>query len=409
MSVSAELPVADHGEVGFDPAALDRVTHRLRLFVDRGQIAGGVVLVARHGRVVLRTAVGYHDLETREPLAVDALFRIYSMTKPITCAGVLQLAERGQLDLDAPVERWLPELGNRQVWREAGPEPARRSITPRDLLRHTAGLTYGPYGNTPVDQLYVRARLLAPDQTLADMLRKLQSLPLICHPGENFQYGVATDVLGRLIEVISGRPLDEYLRDELLLPLGMRETGFCLARESLPRLTTKYSHAEGVGLRPLERAEQSLLVQPPQLLLGGAGLVSTVDDFARFCQMLLSGGVGPGGRVLRSETVAHMTANQLLGGAYPVRVTATPWVGVGYGLGVSVVCERLSAESSVPVGEYGWSGSASTHFWCSPHDDLFVIVLAQVVPFTLQLEWALKPLVYQALRDRLPLTGPRLA
>ncbi|MFM8580764.1 MAG: serine hydrolase domain-containing protein, partial [Planctomycetaceae bacterium] len=348
------------------------------------------------------------DLETREALAADALFRIYSMTKPVTCAGALLLAERGLLDLDAPVERWLPELADRQVWREGGPVPARRSITPRDLLRHTAGLTYGPYGNTPVDQLYTRARLLAPDQTLADLLLKLRSLPLISHPGETFQYGVATDVVGRLIEVIDGRPLDQFLQDELFLPLGLRDTGFAVPAGQLPRLVTKYSYADDLGLRPLERAEQSTLSQPPRLVLGGAGLVSTIDDYARFCQMLLAGGRWGERRVLRGETVAHMTANQLVGSAYPVKVTATPWAGVGYGLGVSVVCERLSADSGVPVGEYGWSGSASTHFWSSPHDDLFVIVMAQVIPFTLQLEWALKPLVYQAVRDRGPVPGPWL-
>jgi CubicO group peptidase (beta-lactamase class C family) len=189
----------------------------------------------------------------------------------------------------------------------------------------------------------------------------------------------------------------------------MSDTGFWVAEEKLSRLVTKYSFAEGVGLRPLERAEQSTLSQPPQLVLGGAGLVSTLDDYARFCQMLLSGGRWGERRVLRGETVAHMTANQLVGSAYPVKVTTTPWAGVGYGLGVSVVCERLSADSGVPVGEYGWSGSASTHFWNSPRDDLFVIVLAQVIPFSLQLEWALKPLVYQALRDRGPVTGPSLA
>lgn len=403
-----ELPAADPAELGFDPAALQRVPARLQQFVDRGQIAGGVVLVARRGRVALRAAVGWRDLETREALAADALFRIYSMTKPVTCAGALLLAERGLLDLDAPVERWLPELADRQVWREGGPVPARRSITPRDLLRHTAGLTYGPYGNTPVDQLYTRARLLAPDQTLADLLLKLRSLPLISHPGETFQYGVATDVVGRLIEVIDGRPLDQFLQDELFLPLGLRDTGFAVPAGQLPRLVTKYSYAEELGLRPLERAEQSTLSQPPRLVLGGAGLVSTIDDYARFCQMLLAGGRWGERRVLRGETVAHMTANQLVGSAYPVKVTATPWAGVGYGLGVSVVCERLSADSGVPVGEYGWSGSASTHFWSSPHDDLFVIVMAQVIPFTLQLEWALKPLVYQALRERGPVPGPWL-
>jgi len=404
-----ELPAADPAELGFDAAALNRVPARLQQFVDRGQIAGGLVLVARHGRVALRAAVGWRDLETREPLATDALFRIYSMTKPVTCAGALLLAEQGELDLDAPIERWLPELADRQVWRETGWVAARRSITPRDLLRHTAGLTYGPYGNTPVDQMYTRARLLAPDQTLADLLVKLQSLPLISHPGEQFQYGVATDVLGRLIEVIARRPLDQFLHEELFAPLGMSDTGFWVAEEKLSRLVTKYSFAEGVGLRPLERAEQSTLSQPPQLVLGGAGLVSTLDDYARFCQMLLSGGRWGERRVLRGETVAHMTANQLVGSAYPVKVTTTPWAGVGYGLGVSVVCERLSADSGVPVGEYGWSGSASTHFWNSPRDDLFVIVLAQVIPFSLQLEWALKPLVYQALRDRGPVTGPSLA
>jgi len=368
----------------------------------RQRLAGAVVAILRRGQVVFFEAIGTRDAAGGIPLERDSIFRIFSMTKPLTSLAVLQLAERGQLDLDAPLERFLPQLADRRVLQEDGITqfPAQRSLTPRDLLRHTAGMPYGALGRSTGEQLYQQARLLDQQTDLATLVTKLAALPLISQPGARFTYGVATDLLGRLIEVVSGQPFDQFLSRELLVPLGMRETGFSVPPESFPRFLELLGRGANGGLAVMERPESSRLRQPPRFLSGGAGLVSTAADYIRFCRMLLLHGRVGDTALVQPATIQALTGNQLLGSAYPITVADQPQPHQGFGLGVSVVCQPPTTPTGPSVGEYGWGGAASTHFWVSPRDELAVIALSQVMPFTLQLENRIKPIVYRALRDR---------
>ena len=309
------------------------------------------------------------------------------------------LAEQGKIDIDAPVERYLPELADREVF-GATPPAARRSITTRDLLRHTSGLTYGFFGNTPVDQQYLKARVLGPDGTLSDMLTRLKPLPLVAQPGEKFNYSVSTDVLGRLVEVVSGETFDTFLSEHVFRPLEMSDTAFFVADRSIQRLANNYGPAEPGKLKVIDAAESSTYRHKPTLLSGGGGLVSTAADYMKFCQMLLDRGTFQGKRLLRPETVGSMTVNQLLGSAYPISVSGDVRQGVGFGLGFSVVVEKNPAAPYIPLGEFGWGGAASTHFWISPADDLAVVLLTQHMPFSAQTAIAVKPIVYGAITDR---------
>jgi len=396
----ADDPVASRPEdVGLNSSVLARVKPTLQQFVDDGKVAGAVAVVARRQKVVLHEAVGWRDIEGQKPMQRDTLFRIYSMTKPITSVAVMMLVERGRIDLDAPVERYLPELRERDVLSPRGTklEPARRKITTRDLLRHTSGLTYGFFGDTEVDKQYLAANVLSRNASLAEMMVKLQRLPLVCHPGEKFCYSVSTDVLGRLVEVVSEQPFDAFLQEHVFGPLGMSDTAFYVSDARLPRFATNYGPGDDGKLRIVDAAETSEYRTPPKLLSGGGGLVSTASDYTRFCQMLLGKGELNGKRLLRPETVGMMTANQLVGSAYPISINANQRPGVGFGLGFSVVVEKPPGADHVPLGEYGWGGAASTHFWISPADEVDVVVLSQIMPFTFQLESAIKPIVYMAL------------
>jgi CubicO group peptidase (beta-lactamase class C family) len=392
-----ELSPADPAAFGFDPQVLAEIRPAIEELRQRQRLAGAVVAILRRGQVVFFEAIGTRDAAGGIPLERDSIFRIFSMTKPLTSLAVLQLAERGQLDLDAPLERFLPQLADRRVLQEDGITqfPAQRSLTPRDLLRHTAGMPYGALGRSTGEQLYQQARLLDQQTDLATLVTKLAALPLISQPGARFTYGVATDLLGRLIEVVSGQPFDQFLSRELLVPLGMRETGFSVPPESFPRFLELLGRGANGGLAVMERPESSRLRQPPRFLSGGAGLVSI-----RFCRMLLLHGRVGDTALVQPATIQALTGNQLLGSAYPITVADQPQPHQGFGLGVSVVCQPPTTPTGPSVGEYGWGGAASTHFWVSPRDELAVIALSQVMPFTLQLENRIKPIVYRALRDR---------
>ncbi|MFN0053322.1 MAG: serine hydrolase domain-containing protein [Planctomycetales bacterium] len=396
---AAELELSRPEEVGMSSSVLARVKPALQSFVDDGKVAGAVAVVLRKDRVVLFEAVGWRDIAERKPMERDAIFRIYSMTKPITSVAVMLLAEQGLIDLDAPVDRYLPELRERDVLAAGGSphDPARRQITTRDLLRHTSGLTYGFYGDTAVDRQYLAANLLSRDSTLAEMLTKLQRLPLVCHPGERFVYSVSTDVLARLVEVVAAQSFDAFIETRIFQPLGMTETSFAVRDADLPRFTTNYRQGNDGKLQPIDSPGTSPYRQPPQFLSGGGGLVSTASDYVRFCRMLQNRGELEGVRLLRPESVGAMTVNQLVGPAYPISIGKDRRDGVGFGLGFSVIVERIPGAEYVPIGEYGWGGAASTHFWISPAHDLAVVVLSQTMPFTLQLESAVKPIVYEAL------------
>jgi CubicO group peptidase (beta-lactamase class C family) len=346
-------------------------------------VPGFVVVVARHGKVVYLDSTGFMDIEHARAMRSDAVFRIFSMTKPITTVAVMQLVERGKLRLDDPVSKYIPAFAGTRVYLGGGaanPQlgaPA-RPITIEALLTHTAGLTYGAFGNTPVDSIYRRANLLDASRTLAQFADSIARLPLLFSPGSAWNYSFAMDVLGRVVEVVSGKPLDRYFQDEILGPLGMRSTAFRFSSAMTGHVPVAYG-SDGSG--KLAPVQLDASYQPDaRIFYGGGGLLSTIDDYLRFTQALLNGGELDGHRVLEAKTVATMMQNHL-----PAALTPMPSTGgyppghYGFGYGGAV---RVDSESSVPgnAGTYRWSGYASTFFWIDPKADLVAMIWTQYAP-----------------------------
>jgi CubicO group peptidase (beta-lactamase class C family) len=270
-------------------------------------------------------------------------------------------------------------------------------MTIRDLMRHTAGLTYGAPNGSAVDRMYEARGIDGPQLSLAEMVAVLSKLPLQDQPGARFHYSIATDVLARLVEVLSGKPLDEFLQDRICRPLDLRDSGFLVPEDTLARFAALHRPGKQGRLEVLEGPATSRYQARRKYLSGGGGLVSTARDYARFCQMLLNGGELHGVRLLRPETVKEMTRNQLPNEALPMRLNGFPLPGMGFGLGVSV---RLNSQSSTPgpaAGEFGWNGAASTYFWVAPRSELIVVVLQQVQPYNFALQLALQPAIYAAI------------
>ncbi len=390
-----------------DRDRLAKVRPAVQELIDAKRIPGAVVLVARNGEIVLANAVGFRNIDDKAPMEKETLFRIYSMTKPITSVAVMMLVEQGKLSPTDPVAKYLPELGHVQVFagmKDGEPvlEPPRRPMTIADLLRHTSGLTYGFFGNTYIDQRYREVDVLDRQSTLAEMVEKLGKIPLLHHPGERFAYSVSTDVLGRVIEVVSGRPLDTFFQEQIFGPLAMNDTGFFVPPANVSRFAANYRPAVLGGLALLDDPKTSEFLAKPKLLSGGGGLVSTAPDYLRFCQMLLNQGELDGKRLLKASTVYQMTTNQLPAQAYPISVGGPVREGIGFGFGFSVVVEKTEYTGPMRLGEYGWGGAASTHFWISPRDQLAVVANTQVMPFTFLLENTVKTIVYDALPSDAP-------
>jgi CubicO group peptidase (beta-lactamase class C family) len=396
---AAELPVATPQEAGLSADKLDRAKAVVQAAVDKNQTAGVVVLVARRGKVAYLESFGKLDLEAGKAMPPDAIFRIHSLTKPITTAAALTLYEAGQLGLDDPVSKYLPAFKGLRVY--AGPAgettDAKREMTIRDLMRHTSGLVYGMPNGSPVDKLYIAHGIESPGDSLRDMVVKLGRLPLQSQPGTRFHYSVSTDVLGRVIEVVAGKRLDVFLRERVFTPLDMRDTGFRVPDDKLARFAASYRVDQG-ALKVIDAPVMSRYRTARKYLSGGGGLVSTARDYARFCQMLLNGGELHGTRLLRPETVRQMTTNQLPDQALPMTLGGFPQPGLGFGLGVSVRMIANGPKDSA-AGEIGWSGAASTYFWAAPKSELVVIVLQQVDPFNFMLQLVLKPAIYAAITD----------
>jgi CubicO group peptidase (beta-lactamase class C family) len=397
-----EIVRATPQEMGLSAAKLDEVTTIVQTMVDKHQTAGAVVLVARRGKVVYLESIGKMDTATGTAMRPDAIFRIYSMTKPITSVAALMLVDDGKLTLDDPVSKHLPEFEGLRVHTGKGYEtvPAAREMTVRDLLRHTSGLCYPFLTDAAVDQLYRANKILDPEDTLADLVRKLGKLPLKHQPGTQCDYSCSPDVLARIVEVVGGKPFDEFLQERVFRPLDMRDTGFTVPVDKLDRFTA--SHRRGTeGLEVADAPQTSTYRKNPKFLTGGGGdltggggLVSTARDYLRFAQMLLSGGELQGKRVLRAETVRAVTTNQVPPEALPMKVGGQPLPDMGFGLGVGV---RLADKPDVAAGEYCWGGAADTAFWVAPRSELVVIVLEQLQPATSELQLALRPVIYSAI------------
>jgi CubicO group peptidase (beta-lactamase class C family) len=397
------MELARPEELGFSSARLARITPVLKGYVDRRQIAGMVSLVARRGRVVHFETCGTMGLETTRSMRRDALFRIYSMTKPVTSAAAMMLVEEGRLRLGDPLAQYLPMFKNMQVYTPRGGAdfdllPARREITVRDLFIHTAGLSYGFEANSYVDGLY-REKFQAAmekksDHTLEEVVQDIAKLPLALQPGTAFRYSAAIDVLGYLVQVVSGKPFEVFLKERVFDPLGMSDTGFWVPPEKLGRFTTTIGVSEKGEMIVIDNPPTSPYTKPVKFASGGGGLVSTAEDYLRFCQMLLSQGRLGNTRLLGRKTVELMFANHLA----PDVPSYDP--AYGFGLGGAVLLDPARSQRLGSAGSWLWGGAANTKFWIDPREELIGILMLQFMPNDLYpLEIEFNNLVYQALVD----------
>ncbi|MEV0975243.1 serine hydrolase domain-containing protein [Streptomyces sp. NPDC049915] len=399
------------GEAGMDATALDRLDRHVVRLVEEGRLPGFLVCVARGGRVAHLTCHGLRDIAAKAPVEPDTLWRIYSMTKPVTAVAALLLAAEGRLSLDDPLERYLPAFAAPRVYvggegTDVRTRPAAGPLLIRHLMTHTAGLTFGFYHTHPVDALYRAAGLessVRPGSDLAETVELYASLPLQFDPGTQWNYSVASNVLGRVIEVVSGQPLDTFFTERIFRPLGMTDTGFQVSDEQAERLAELYGDADDGGITPIT----GLPVRGrPRFLSGSGGLVTTAHDWHRFMEMLRRRGELDGVRLLAPHTMAEMTRNQLPGGADLRSFGSRPAHdergndGVGFGLGVSVVVDPARTLAPAGPGTYGWSGVATTTFWVDPGRELTVQFLTQLRPGrSLRLFPELRRLVHEAVTD----------
>lgn len=392
------LPTAKPEAVGLSSSALARIAPLMQSYVDSGKIAGAVAVVARHGRVVYVQSVGMADIASGRAMSSTALFRIASMTKPITAVAVMRLIEDGKVRLDDPVSKFIPRFAAVRVYAGGGAAhptliAPKRAITIQDLLTHTAGLTYGFFGNSPVDSIYMASNdVMNSAQTLAQFADSIAGLPLMFSPGERWNYSMALDVLGRVVEVAAGVPFDRYLDERIFKPLRMTETGFHVPAAQRERVVSVY--ARGADGRLAGDAKLDRLYTDGQFLSGGGGLVSSVADYLRFAQMLAAGGTLDGARILKPETVALMRRNYLPGSMRLSRAIAGQ-PGYGFGLGGAVLVD--SAPGSGAPGIYRWAGAYNTYFWIDPTNELVAMIWTQVWPFRpFPLEAQFQRLVYDA-------------
>ncbi|WP_007024197.1 serine hydrolase domain-containing protein [Saccharomonospora iraqiensis] len=407
-----ELTVeADPAELGFDPGRLARIDHRLGRYVDEGLLPGWLAVVTRHGRIAHVARRGYRDVEAGLPVADDTRWRIFSMTKPVTSVAAMMLFERGEFALTDSIHHWLPEYADMRVFVKGSSTqpvtvPATEPIRVWHLLTHTAGLTYGFHYAHPVDALYREAGFdssVPPGKDLAACSELWADLPLVFEPGTEWNYSVASDVLGRLVEVVSGQPLDEFFAEYILGPLGMTGTGFHVDPADHDRLAALYVPEPGTRRAVRNDAFGDAIRQRPDCLQGGAGLASTAADYHRFTQFLLRRGELDGARLLSPRTVGLMTRNHLPGDADLERFgrplfAEMPFDGHGFGLGFSVLRDPVKARTLSSAGEFAWGGAASTAFWVDPAEQLTVLLFTQLLPSsTHPLREQLRQLVYQAL------------
>jgi CubicO group peptidase (beta-lactamase class C family) len=397
VTAARELPVAKPEEVGMSSAKLGKVDDVLKGFIAEKKLAGCIVAIARKGKVVHFGTYGKMDVERDKPMKPGSIFRIYSMSKAITTAAALILFDEGKYDLDDPVSKYIPEFKELSVLREGQAEPAKRQMTVRDLMRHTSGLSYGFVGNSAVEKRYKKDKPIDRASSLPTMITKLSDIPLAFEPGTKWQYSVSIDVLGRLIEIWSGNKFEDFLAERICKPLDMKDTAFDVPKGKVDRFTANYAPNGSGELRLVDDPAKSRYLTPAGLASGGGGLVSTTRDYLRFLQMVLNGGELHGKRILKKKTVRLMTRNQLPKKIMPIRIGPIPRVGVGFGLGFSTRVSMGPWDPGGRVGEFGWGGAASTHYWVSPKDELVVVTMEQIMPYSFMTEWAVKKLIYDAI------------
>jgi CubicO group peptidase (beta-lactamase class C family) len=387
--------------VGLSASRLERLSATFREDVDRGLIPGAVLLIARGGQIGYAEAFGWRDREKKAPMGLDAIFRVASMTKPVTSVAAMMLAEEGKLQIAAPVADYLPEFKDRTV----GPERVRanRTMTVQDLLRHTSGLTYAQFGDSAVQMQWRDADLMTEDQTNEELVTKLAPLPLMFEPGTTWEYSMSTDVLGRVVEVASGQSLAEFIPARITGPLDMTDTAFEATGERSERVAEPQIDP-ATGVRPPMRN----VADPHRWASGGGGLVSTAADYLKFCQMLLNGGELDGTRLLAPGTVRHMASDHLppgveYGETARERFGAlAPVAEMGYGFGLGFAVRTAAGRCPLPgsIGEYFWGGVYGTAFWIDPVEELIVVAMMLAPDRRLYYRHLLRPLVYGAV------TGP---
>lgn len=393
---AAEIPSVSAAEAGLAEDKLAEVDRFMQGQVDGKKIAGGIVVVSHRGKIGFFHTYGQMDLEAKQPMRPDTIFRLYSMTKAITTAAALKLHDDGKLGLDDSVSKYIPSFADLKVADADALRAPQRAMTIRDLMLHTSGFSYGGLGPDATKEAYKRLDPMK-SADLKEMAEKLSQIPLAFDPGTQWMYGVSTDVLGRVIEVASGESLDVYLRKSIFEPLEMTDTAFSVPSEKLSRFAANYSRSDD-GLKLNDAPATSNFAKPVTFFSGGGGLVGTARDYLRFLTMIANGGDLEGHRILRGETVKLMTSNQLPPEAYPIRFGDQIRHGVGFGLGFSVRTEATTWDPAGRIGEYGWGGAASTHYWASPADQLIVVTLEQIMPYQWDTEFGVKKLLYEAAR-----------
>lgn len=405
MTIDTISPSDSVGVSSRGMAALDA---HIQSYVDAGKLPGALVLVARKGKVAHLSTMGMADVERAAPVRTDTIFRIYSMTKPLTSIALMQLHERGLVQLDDPVSKYIPSWAGQQVY-VSGDYPdfqtreADRAMTVRDLLSHQSGLTYGAFDASPLDSAYAARAPLSQNGTLDDMVGKLADLPLKFSPGTRWNYSVSTDVCGYLVQVISGQKLDDYFAEHITGPLGMVDTAFQVAPENVGRFAANYSPAPDGGLKLVDDPQASRFCGPVTFLSGGGGLTSTASDYWRFAQALANGGEVDGVRIIGRKTLELMTSNHLTGGGDLSSVAFGQWSetafdGVGFGLGFSVALNPAKSQLAGSPGEFSWGGAASTAFFVDPAEELVFIFMTQLMPSsTYNIRREFRSIVYGAL------------
>ncbi|PYM16047.1 MAG: serine hydrolase [Verrucomicrobia bacterium] len=381
VATRAQLPVTSPGRAGFDPARLEVLHAITKRFVDEGQHAGAITLLARKGRLADFRTYGYRDLEKKLPMERDTICRMYSMSKIITSVGTLVLFEEGRFNLDDPVSRYLPEMKDMKVMTGGTAdapqlEPLKRPITIKHLLTHTSGLIYDFDGDDELHKLYQRADLWS-GPGLSDFIAKVGKLPLKHQPGDAYTYAINTDVLGALIERVSGKTFGAFLDERLFRPLGMKDTGFDVPPEKMNRVAKTYKHGPDGKFVEAEPLVNTWPEAGRGIESGGAGIFSTAGDYARFAQMLLDGGTLDGHRILGRKTVGLMTANHLV--TLPNNQAATRQKGFGLGVEVTTDPGQLSIPSS--LGQFGWYGAATTYCQIDPKERIVAVAFVQHFPF----------------------------
>jgi CubicO group peptidase (beta-lactamase class C family) len=370
------LPHAKPEQLGLSPVRLQRMSDAFRREIDKGTLPGATVMVARRGQIGWFEALGKQNPASSAPMAHNSIFRIFSMTKPIVSVGIMMLIEEGHFLLSDAIAKFIPEFAGQKVGVENNGKldlvPLKRAMTVQDLLRHTSGITYDHTGNGLVQQLYQQSRLRSRKITNAEHAALVASMPLVCQPGAEWNYSRSTDILGRIIELVSGKTLSAFLTERILAPLQMAETAFHTGQENAGRLAEPFPVDPWNG----EKVELFNMLEKPVMESGGGGLVSTTMDYARFCQMLLNGGVLDGNRLIGRKTLELMTSDHL---APNVSVADSPLMpaGHGFGLGFAVRTAKGMAPFPGSLGEFFWSGMAGTFFWIDPVEQMFVVFMMQ--------------------------------